>query len=112
MMETVHRYLKDTIGEFVKATDSETLTIAVSTACGLVVVVLLLVAYLNYPMPVPSIYVGVGLMDEKPKGLTMPGRTRSPSKRGGQTGSSIPCYDPGTMELLGYAPAMHLSRYL
>ena len=106
MIETVHRYLKDTIGEFIRATDSETLTIAVSIACGLVVVVLLLVAYLNYPMPVPSIYVGVGLMDEKPEGLTMPGRTRSPSKRSGQTGSSIPCYDPGTMELLGYAPAM------
>jgi len=41
-------------------------------------------------------------------GLMPAGGTRgSPSK---SSKSRIPCYDPGTMELLGYAPAMTPSQ--
>eukprot|EP00890_Picochlorum_soloecismus_P005080 jgi/Picsp_1/5573/NSC_02932-R1_protein len=69
---------------------------------GFVVFIFLLRLYLNLPLPAPSIEVG------EPKGLMPPGGTRgSPSK---SSKSRIACYDPGTMELLGYAPAMTPSQ--
>lgn len=69
-------------------------------AIGLVsCVCLILVLYLNYPSHVPSIFPD-GLMTETPKGLVDGKRTRSETK------GLIPCQDPGTMEILGYAPAM------
>jgi acyl-CoA reductase-like NAD-dependent aldehyde dehydrogenase len=55
--------------------------------------------YLNLPSPVPSIQPD-GLMADKPAVLSSsPPRSASSKK-------TIPCRDPGTMELLGYAPAM------
>ena len=64
-------------------------------------VCLILVVYLNYPSPVPSILPD-GLMVDTPEGLVVEEkRTRSGSGKG-----LISCRDPGTMEILGYAPAM------
>jgi hypothetical protein len=101
---------------------------------GFVVFVFLLRLYLNLPLPAPSIEVGEpkggsiiypcplidGMSLETSQrlytccrlrlfsGLMPPGGTRgSPSK---SSKSRIACYDPGTMELLGYAPAMTPSQ--
>lgn len=58
-----------------------------------------LMMYLNYPLAVPSIYTD-GLFKDEPEGLVHDTKTRQ------RTSKTIPCYNPGTMEILGHAPAM------
>lgn len=93
------RYIASVVDALGKTGDETELLLA---AIGLVLIgCIVLVIYLNYPSKIPSI-LSDGLMVETPKGLIAGdhGRTRSEAK------CSIPCRDPGTLELLGYAPAM------
>ncbi len=61
---------------------------------------LVLTIYLNLPSRVPSIQPD-GLMVDTPAALSTTAPRSAASHK-----KTIPCKDPGTMELLGYAPAM------
>lgn len=109
MVRMYLEWMRETVTSLVDAMTMESHMVLpmiglVSIGC---LVLIVLFSWMQYwtSQNVPSIYPD-GILVEAPAGILPPTTSTAARTRGSKDSMMIPCRDPGTMELLGYAPAM------